>query len=172
MAARSEPGQVDGRWVLVGWQALGRVIGSPSSLPEEAARALPPEIRQTLDVAHPPSGPIDERRSQEPSETGVAVDRTKLRSLFDWFFRDRRTGRFLVAHVPNLAILLWLGTVLARQFTVQGTTADTLLEWAGSFTLGWWAIDEVVRGVNPWRRVLGLAGCIAVVVSVISRLQP
>ncbi len=102
----------------------------------------------------------------------MAVDRTKLRSLFDWFFRDRRTGRILVAQVPNLAILLWLGTVLARQFTVQGTTADTLLEWAGSFTLGWWAIDEVVRGVNPWRRVLGLAGCIAVVVSVISRLQP
>ena len=101
----------------------------------------------------------------------MAGDRTKLRAVFDWFFRDRRTGRILVAHVPNLAILLWMATVLARQFTVQGTTADTLLEWAGSVSLGWWAVDEVVRGVNPWRRVLGLVGCTVVVVGVISRLQ-
>ena len=95
-----------------------------------------------------------------------------LRSLFDWFFRDRRTGKILVAHVPNLPILLWMTTVLARQITDQGTTADALLAWAGSFTLAWWALDEVVRGVNPWRRVLGLAGCIAVIVGVISRFQP
>jgi len=100
----------------------------------------------------------------------VAVGRGRLRSFFDWFFRDRRTGRILVAHVPNLAILLWMATVLARQLTAQGTTADTLLEWAGTLTLGWWAIDEVVRGVNPWRRVLGLAGCIVVVLGVVSRL--
>ena len=62
--------------------------------------------------------------------------------------------------------------MLARQFTVQGTTADTLLAWAGSITLGWWAIDEVLRGVNPWRRVLGLVGCVAVLVGVIARLMP
>lgn len=94
-----------------------------------------------------------------------------LRSGLDWFFRDRRTGRILIAHVPNLPILLWFATVIARQLTVQGTTLDTLLEWAGSLTLGWWAVDEVVRGVNPWRRVLGLSGCIVVVVGVISRVQ-
>ena len=102
----------------------------------------------------------------------VAVGRPKLRSIFDWFFRDRRTGRILIAHVPNLPIVLWMATVLAGQFTEQGTTADTLLEWAGTLTLGWWAIDELVRGVNPWRRVLGLAGCIAVAAGVISRMQP
>ena len=110
--------------------------------------------------------------SQQPSDDGAPNGRGKLHSLFDWFFLDRRTGKILVVHVPNLAILLWMATVLARQLTVEGTTADTLLAWAGSFTLGWGAIDEVVRGVNPWRRVLGLAGCIAVIVGVISRLQP
>jgi len=26
--------------------------------------------------------------------------------------------------------------------------------------LAWWAVDEVVRGVNPWRRCLG-AGVLA-----------
>ena len=97
---------------------------------------------------------------------------TKLRSLFEWFFRDRRTGKIVVAHLPNLPILLWMATVLARRFIDQGTTAEVLLAWAGSFTLAWWALDEVFRGVNPWRRVLGLGGCIVVVVGVISRLQP
>jgi len=149
-------------------------LADPARRPRSALAARSRRLRcaRLWDVAHPPSGPIDERPSQELGETGVAVDRTKLRSVFDWFFRDRRTGRILVAHIPNLAILLWMATVLARQLTVEGTTADTLLAWAGSFTLGWWAIDEVVRGVNPWRRFLGLAGCIAVVVGVISRLQP
>ena len=123
-------------------------------------------------VAQPPSGPVDERRFEEPDASSVATGRSRLRSLLDWFFRDRRTGKILIVHVPNLAILLWMATVLARQLTTQGTTADTLLEWAGTLTLGWWAIDEVVRGVNPWRRVLGLAVCIVVVLGVISRLQP
>jgi hypothetical protein len=123
-------------------------------------------------VSRPPPRPIDDRQSRESAEASTPVGGTKLRSLFDWFFRDRRTGKILIAHVPNLPILLWMGTVLARQLTEQGTTADMLLAWAGSFTLAWWALDEVVRGVNPWRRVLGLAGCIAVVVGVISRLQP
>jgi hypothetical protein len=24
-----------------------------------------------------------------------------------------------------------------------------------AIALGWWALDEVIRGVNPWRRCLG-----------------
>lgn len=123
-------------------------------------------------MTHLPPDPTDELRSEEPGETGMAEGRTTLRAAFDWFFRDRQTGRILIAHVPNLPILLWFATVLARQLTVEGSTAESLLLWAGSITLGWWAVDEVVRGVNPWRRVLGLAGCVAVVVGVISRLQP
>lgn len=114
---------------------------------------------------------MDERRSEEPGEASVATGRSSLRSLVDWFFRDRRTGKILIVHVPNLAIVLWMATVLARQLTIQGTTAHALLEWAGTLTLGWWAIDEVVRGVNPWRRVLGLAGCLVVVLGVVTRLQ-
>jgi len=114
----------------------------------------------------PSGGPQDQ--GFEPGRTTL---RDQVRSFLDWFFRDRSTGRILVAHLPNLPILLWLGTVLARRLTVEGTTVDTLLAWAGTVTLGWWAIDEVVRGVNPWRRVLGLAGCIAVVFGVVSRLQ-
>ena len=122
-------------------------------------------------MADRPSSPSDGPRLGEPRTAGTARNRVTLRSAFDWFFRDRRSGRIVVAHVPNLAILLWIATVVARWLVDSGSTADVLLAWAGYVTLGWWAIDEVLRGVNPWRRTLGLLGCIAVVVGVLSRLQ-
>ena len=96
--------------------------------------------------------------------------RGSLKAAIDWLFRDRRTGKILIAHVPNLPILLWMGTVIARQIVDSGSDAYRLLEWAGSLTLGWWAIDELVRGVNPWRRLLGLGGLGIVVVGVATRL--
>jgi hypothetical protein len=97
--------------------------------------------------------------------------RGRLHAWADWFFRDQRSGRIVVAHIPNVAILLWMGTLVARQFVESGTTARSIVDWTGSIALGWWAIDELVRGVNPWRRSLGLIGCIAVVIGVVSRLQ-
>jgi hypothetical protein len=97
--------------------------------------------------------------------------RRALRSAFEWWFRDRRTGRIVVAHVPNLPILLWMGTVIARQLVERGSDLHTLLEWAGTVTLGWWAIDELVRGVNPWRRALGVGGCVVVLLGLVERLS-
>jgi hypothetical protein len=47
------------------------------------------------------------------------------------------------------------------------STAHRIVAGAGLAALTWWAVDEVIRGVNPWRRVLGLAGCALVVTDVI-----
>lgn len=93
-----------------------------------------------------------------------------LGGLVDWWFRDRRTGRLVVMQVPNLAILLWLATVVARWLVDADSSGYSLLEWAGSLTLAWWAVDELVRGVNPFRRSLGLAGVVAVIVGIVGRL--
>ena len=93
-----------------------------------------------------------------------------MRGIIDWWFRDRRTGRLLVAHLPNVPILLWMGTVIARQLVEPGSQVHSLLEWAGSLTLGWWSIDELVRGVNPCRRALGVGGLVVVLYGLIERL--
>ncbi len=105
-----------------------------------------------------------------PAEGSRVARWSGLRTVFDWFFRDRHSGKIVVAELPNLPLWLWIGTLVLRQFLDVGTTAREILDWASSITLGWWAIDELVRGVNPWRRLLGLAGCIAVVAGVVSRL--
>jgi hypothetical protein len=55
---------------------------------------------------------------------------------------------------------LWvfLGTVGVRWFVAAGA-ARTFVDWIAVISVGAWAGDEVVRGVNPWRRVLGAVGC-------------
>lgn len=76
-----------------------------------------------------------------------------MRHTIDWLFRNRKTGRITIAQFPNAALALFLAASLLRQL-VHGRLDDTLgvLATGG---LVWWAVDELVRGVNPWRRLLG-----------------
>ncbi|MDQ1466163.1 MAG: hypothetical protein QOH10_578 [Actinomycetota bacterium] len=79
--------------------------------------------------------------------------------MFDWLFRNRRTHQITVAQFPNVALWIFFVTVGLRWFVSPGTGARTAIDWLGVFALAWWAFDEVLRGVNPWRRLLGLGGC-------------
>ncbi|HVN52208.1 MAG TPA: hypothetical protein VMT43_12275 [Acidimicrobiales bacterium] len=83
--------------------------------------------------------------------------------MFEWLFRNRETGRITIAQFPNVALWVFLATVAVRWFVGAGW-AHLVLDVLALAALAWWAIDEVVRGVNPWRRILGVGGC-AVVVS-------
>ena len=87
--------------------------------------------------------------------------------MVDWLFRDRRTGRIVVAQVPNLPLWIFLATVVARWVVPEDSGAFTALRVVALASLGWWAVDEVVRGVNPWRRLLGIGGCVVVVAGVV-----
>ena len=78
--------------------------------------------------------------------------------MIDWCFRSRRTGRITVAQTPNAPLWIFLATVVLRRFIARGA-ARTTIDWVAVVSLAWWALDEVIRGVNPWRRLLGVAGC-------------
>ena len=57
--------------------------------------------------------------------------------------------------LPNRALGLFLIAALVRWlFDPTGRPRDAL-GLAATGALIWWAVDEVVRGVNPWRRLLG-----------------
>ena len=80
-----------------------------------------------------------------------------MRRFLQWFFRNRETGAITIAQAPNL--VLWIvivGSVLIWAWSPAGHlgVALEIVVKAGIFV---WAIDEVVRGVNPWRRCLGAA---------------
>lgn len=93
---------------------------------------------------------------------------SRLRSALDWLFRDRQTGAIVIAQFPNLALWIFLATVVIRRVVPEDSGAFTAFRVVALGALAWWALDEVVRGVNPWRRLLGLAGCAVVIAGLLA----
>jgi hypothetical protein len=85
-----------------------------------------------------------------------------LRRAFDWAFRSREDGRVVIAQTPNLPLAIWLATV------VLGLVDEgAWIRAVGRVALVWWALDEIVRGVNPWRRCLGAVVLVGIVWAVV-----
>ena len=82
----------------------------------------------------------------------------------DWLFRNRQTGEITIAQAPNAALIVFLvALVVHRLFNITGN-AGTGLTIVSTGALAIWAADELLRGVNPFRRMLGgvvLAGIVA-----------
>jgi hypothetical protein len=81
----------------------------------------------------------------------------RIRRFLQWFLRNRETGAITIAQAPNL--VLWIviaGSVPIWAWHPAGHfgVALVIVVKAGIFV---WAIDEILRGVNPWRRCLGAA---------------
>jgi hypothetical protein len=77
------------------------------------------------------------------------------RRIVDWLFRDRTTGRITIAQFPNAALGLFLGATVLRWVLDPAGRLRSGLAFLATAALIWWAVDEVIRGVNPWRRLLG-----------------
>ena len=90
---------------------------------------------------------------------------TAARTATDWTFRDRSTGRIVIAQRPNAPLLTWLFCALLRRAVRPSGTAGTVLETGGRAALKTWAIGELARGVNPWRRMLGGSALAALTVA-------
>jgi hypothetical protein len=92
------------------------------------------------------------RTRQRPILSGTTSRRGAR--VIDWLFRDRHTGRITVAQFPNPPLAVFLGATVVHRLIAAGAprTAVGVLATAA---LLWWAVDELLRGVNPWRRLLG-----------------
>jgi hypothetical protein len=86
-------------------------------------------------------------------------------SALGWIFRDRRSGRIVIAQFPNLPLLVWIAASLLSRVFRPGGRWHTFLFVVASAALLVWAGDEIVRGVNPWRRVLGAAVVLGLIAS-------
>jgi hypothetical protein len=87
----------------------------------------------------------------------VQLNRSIPSAAVDWLFRNRHTGRITIAQWPNLSLGVWIAATVADRLTDPRGGARTTLELLSTGALLWWAGDEIVRGVNPWRRILGAA---------------
>lgn len=75
--------------------------------------------------------------------------------MIDWLFRDRTTGRIVVAQAPNVPLVIFLVAAVVRWLTHPEGSASAVVSGVGTAALIWWAGDELLRGVNPFRRILG-----------------
>lgn len=91
-----------------------------------------------------------------------------LRTAFDWFFRDRTSGRIVIGQWPNPPLWLFGLTQAVAWIAGEGTAIGRSAALASWIALTVWAGDEVFRGVNPWRRCLGALVLIGMAVRLIA----
>lgn len=72
-------------------------------------------------------------------------------------FRSRTTGRITLAQLPNWLLAVWLLASAVMWLGHPQGWVHAVLVVLASAALALWAGDEVLRGVNPFRRLLGLA---------------
>ena len=80
-----------------------------------------------------------------------------MRRLLLWCFCNRETGAITVAQTPNLALSVFLVATAILWLRHPNGAISTVATVVATGSLIVWALDEVVRGVNPWRRFLGVA---------------
>ena len=80
-----------------------------------------------------------------------------------WWFRDS-DGRQTLWQLPNPALCVWLVAVALGRFDLSATHA-TAVDGVRHGALLVWALDEVVRGASPFRRLLGAVVLVAQLVS-------
>ena len=89
--------------------------------------------------------------------------------MVNWLFRNRQTGEITIAQAPNPPLIVWLiATVINLIFSPSGTVG-TALTIIGTGALIIWAGDELIRGVNPFRRAAGAVVLIVIAVGIATR---
>lgn len=90
--------------------------------------------------------------------------------VINWFFRNRRTGEFTIVQFPNLALWVYLAVTVAKFLLDTNGDLRTGLKMVSTAALLWWSGDELARGVNPFRNVLGGVVLAVTLVGLVSRI--
>jgi hypothetical protein len=80
-----------------------------------------------------------------------------LMRFVDWAFRDRHTGRIVIAQWPNLPLWIFIAASVVEMLVGAQGPIGLTARIVAIVALVIWAVDELLRGVNPWRRGLGAA---------------
>jgi hypothetical protein len=81
-----------------------------------------------------------------------------------WLFVNRRHGGITVVQWPNIQLAVFIvAAVVPRVVRLHGDVAS-IVRTIGVVALIIWSLDELLRGVNPFRRLLGGAILVLTVV--------
>lgn len=80
------------------------------------------------------------------------------------FFKDKH-GKIVLFQRPNLPIIGWIAFLVLSKITT-GTVQD-VTAWLSFVLLVFWALLEIIWGVSPFRRLLGI---VILAASVVNRI--
>ena len=95
------------------------------------------------------------RRVPASGGHGMMNDASGAHGALRWCFEDRATGRIVVGQMPNLPLWIFAAAWTTSKLVHPAGLAGKASPWVASASLAVWSLDEIVRGVNPWRRSLG-----------------
>jgi len=88
-----------------------------------------------------------------------------------WAVTSRETGKVVLFQAPNLpAVLSTVGVVLTAM-SPRGSGVQHGAAVATVLASTWWGVDELARGVNPFRKALGAGGLAAVAAATVVALR-
>jgi hypothetical protein len=90
-----------------------------------------------------------------------------MSAFLQWFFRNRKTGDITIAQAPNLALWVVIVAGVLRWVWHPPGAAAVALDVVFKGGLIVWSLDEIFRGVNPWRRCLGAGVLVYVLATVL-----
>lgn len=90
------------------------------------------------------------------------MQRRRQQDWWDKIWKDK-TGKVVIYQHPNIPLIIWLVLTVLSIF-VNGTLSN-LVWWAAMAVLGLWAILEIWKGVNYFRRALGAVVLVMVVLA-------
>jgi hypothetical protein len=88
-----------------------------------------------------------------------------VRRFVRWMFLNRRTGHLTVVQWPNIPLLVFVAVSVALDVVRPKGTIESVGRVLADVALFVWGIDELLRGVNPFRRILGLVVILATCVT-------
>ncbi len=88
-----------------------------------------------------------------------------------WWFENRQTGDITIAQFPNWPLWSIAVASLVRFTLTDDSTAHDVAGWAIHGLWLFWGADEIVRGVNPWRRLLGGAVIVWQFISIVATIS-
>jgi hypothetical protein len=90
-----------------------------------------------------------------------------VQKFWDEFWKDRE-GRVVIWQTPNAWLIGWAVSTFISLF-LTGRPAD-VLTWLGEASLIIWALLEIFKGANYFRRLLGLVVLVFAIMSLIKNL--
>ena len=85
--------------------------------------------------------------------------------------RDFKIRGYTVGHAPNLPLIVVIVAAVVGRITEQGSVTNRIADSIFFVGLSIWSYLETFDGVNAFRRALGIAGFVVVLMCLLGELQ-